>query len=108
MKHTSNCDLSSWRVDVYADSISMPGVNIAHRGRVWGMVLFAMIAHLNRHLVWLCGVFITDRWLQATRWEEVPSPEVVVYTFGQPRVGNVAFSEDYGKPFADDKVTGFS
>lgn len=30
------------------------------------------------------------------RWEGVPPPEVVVYTFGQPMVGNVAFSEDYG------------
>eukprot|EP00884_Botryococcus_braunii_P017013 jgi/Botrbrau1/3996/Bobra.0016s0008.1 len=35
--------------------------------------------------------------LKSTRWEGLPQPEVIVYTFGQPMVGNVAFAEDYDK-----------
>lgn len=35
-------------------------------------------------------------WLQAHEWENVPAPHVTMVSFGQPRVGNLPFAEDYG------------
>lgn len=34
--------------------------------------------------------------LQARDYENVPAPAVTMYSFGQPRVGNLPFSTDYG------------
>ena len=34
--------------------------------------------------------------LQARDYKNVPAPAVTMYSFGQPRVGNLPFSTDYG------------
>ena len=31
-------------------------------------------------------------------YKTAPHPEVTVFTFGSPRVGNIPFAEDYGAP----------
>ena len=34
--------------------------------------------------------------MQAHEWKNVPAPRVTMVSFGQPRVGNLPFAEDYG------------
>lgn len=33
---------------------------------------------------------------QAKSYEHVPPPTISMYSFGQPRVGNIPFATDYG------------
>ena len=39
--------------------------------------------------------------MQATEQKSRPQPDLSVYTFGQPRVGNIPWAEDYGEPRQD-------
>ncbi len=40
------------------------------------------------------------RIMQAKEWKNVPAPCVTMVSFGQPRVGNLPFAQDYGEMHA--------